>query len=112
MTGKIFLYQWGAKGKQDQVMWVGGELSFRTKGAGPGLTSQGGNREARDTLRDCQMEVLFGKLISNGVKMGKAVQNGKGVEGVLVTLDMDQGDLNEKKAEEGLTSPDQICLFA
>ena len=110
--GKVFLYQGGAKGKQDQVMWFRGELGSRTKGAGPGLTSQGGNREARDTLRDCQMEVLFGKLISHGVKLGKVVQSSKGEQGVLMPLDVDQGDMNGKKAEEGLTSPDQICLFA
>jgi len=112
IMGKIFLYQWGAKGKQDQAMWVGGELGSRTEGAGPGLTKEGANREARNALRDCKLDVLFGKIIGHGVKLGKVVQSSKGEQGVLVTLDMDQGDLNEKKAEEGLTSPDQICLFA
>jgi len=93
-------------------MWVGGELGSKTKGAGPGLANQGANREARNTLRDCQMEVLLGKLISHGVKLGKAVQSSKGEQGVLMTLDMDQGDMNGEKVEEGLISLDQICLFA
>jgi len=111
-VGEVFLYQGGAKGKEDQAMWVGGELGSRTKGAGPGLTKQGANREARNALRDCQVEVLFGKLIGHGVKLGKVVQSGKGEQGVLMTLDMDQGDMNGEKMEEGLTSLDQICLFA
>jgi len=112
MVGKVFLYQRGAKGKQDQAMWVRGELGSRTEGAGPGLTKQGANREARNALRDCQVEVLFGKLISHGVKLGKAVQSGKGEQGVLMPPDMDQGDMNREKAEEGLTGSDQVGLFA
>jgi len=51
-------------------MWVRDELGSRTEGTGPGLTNQGANWEARDTLRDCQVEVLLGKLIGHGVKLG------------------------------------------
>jgi len=41
MVGEVFLYQGGAKGIEDQAMWVRGELGSRTKGAGPGLDNQG-----------------------------------------------------------------------
>ena len=31
-AGEVFLYQGGAKGKEDQAMWVRGELGSRAKG--------------------------------------------------------------------------------
>jgi len=111
-VGEVCLYQGGAEGKQDQAVWVGGDLGTRAKGAGPGLAKQGANREARDALRDCQVEVLFGELISHGVKLGKVIQSGKGEQGILVPPDVDQGDMDGEKAEEGLTGSDQIGLFA
>jgi len=77
-AGKVCLYQWGAEGKQDQAVWIRGDLGSRAEGAGPGLAKQGANGKARDALRDCQLEVLFGELISHGVKLGKAIQSGKG----------------------------------
>ncbi len=46
-------------------MWVRGELGSRTEGTGPGA-----NWEPRDALRNCQVEVLLGKLISHGVELG------------------------------------------
>jgi len=111
-AGEICLYQGGAEGEQDQAVWVGGDFGSRAEGAGPGLTKQGANGETRDALRDCQVEVLFGKLIGHGVKLGKAIQSGKGEQGVLVPPDVDQGDMDGEKAEEGLTGSDQIGLFA
>ncbi len=93
-------------------MWVRGKLGSRAKGAGPGFTQQGANREAGNALEDCQKEVIFGKLISHRVKLGKAVQSSKGEQRVLMPLDMDQGDMDGEKAKEGLAGLDQICLFA
>ncbi len=55
--------------------------------------------------------MLLSKITSHGVELCQVVQSCKGDEGILVAMDMDEGNLDGQAAEEAMVGMEKVSMF-